>query len=213
VPTVFTIGHSTRTLEELVAILRSHGVTALVDVRTVPRSRRVPQFNAETLAGDLAGSGIEYVLLPALGGLRKPAPDSDNMAWRNASFRGYADYMQTPAFQGGLGQLARIASARPTAIMCAEAVPWRCHRSLIGDALIVRGWRVLDLMSERSAKPHKLTDFAKVDGTRITYPQPGASHSVGKHGSRLTKHGPLGGESEARRTKPEDAPKRKKGRS
>ena len=170
VPTVFTIGHSTRTLEELVAILQSHGVSELVDVRTVPRSRHVPQFNAETLTGDLAGTGIEYISLPALGGLRKAKPDSINTAWRNASFRGYADYMQTPAFRTGLKQLIQIALAKRTAIMCAEAVPWRCHRSLIADALIVRGWRVLDLMSERSSKLHKLTDFAKVEGTRITYP-------------------------------------------
>jgi uncharacterized protein (DUF488 family) len=170
VPTVFTIGHSTRTLAELVAMLQSHDVSELVDVRTVPRSRHVPQFNAETLAGDLARSGIEYVSLPALGGLRKPRPDSINMAWRNASFRGYADYMQTSAFRAGLKQLIQIASAKRTAIMCAEAVPWRCHRSLIADALVIRGWRVLDLMSERSAKLHKLTDFAKVDGMQITYP-------------------------------------------
>ncbi len=178
VPTVFTIGHSTRTLEELVAILQSHDVSKLVDVRTVPRSRHVPQFNAETLPGDLAGSGIEYVSLPTLGGLRKPRPDSINMAWRNASFRGYADYMQTPAFRAGLKQLIQVASAKRTAIMCAEAVPWRCHRSLIADALIVRGWRVLDLMSERSAKLHKLTDFANVEGMRITYPQMAGSQFV-----------------------------------
>ena len=170
VPTVFTIGHSTRTLEELVAILRSHGVSELVDVRTVPRSRHVPQFNAETLAGDLAESGIQYLSLPALGGLRKAKPDSVNTAWRNARFRGYADYMQTPAFGAGLKHLIQIASAQRTVIMCAEAVPWRCHRSLIADALIVRGWRVLDLMSDRSAKIHRLTDFAKVEGTRISYP-------------------------------------------
>jgi uncharacterized protein (DUF488 family) len=170
VSTVFTIGHSTRTLAELVAIFQSHDVSELADVRTVPRSRHVPQFNAETLPSALAASGIEYMSLPALGGLRKASPDSVNSAWRNASFRGHADYMQTAAFRAGLKQLIRIASAKRTAIMCAEAVPWRCHRSLIADALIVRGWRVLDLMSERSAKLHKLTDFAKVDGTRITYP-------------------------------------------
>jgi uncharacterized protein (DUF488 family) len=169
-PTVFTIGHSTRTLQELVAILKSHDVSLLADVRTVPRSRHMPQVNAETLAGDLAAWGIEYVPLRALGGLRKPKPDSINMAWRNASFRGYADYMQTQAFRAGLEQLVQIASAKRTAIMCAEAVPWRCHRSLIADALLIRGWRVFDLMSERSAKLHELTDFAKVEGTHITYP-------------------------------------------
>jgi uncharacterized protein (DUF488 family) len=173
-PTLFTIGHSTRTLEDLVSVLKSHSVAALVDVRTVPRSRRVPQFNGDTLGGDLAKWGIQYVPLPALGGLRKPKPDSSNLAWRNASFRGYADYMQTPAFHTGLEALIRVASAKPTAIMCAEAVPWRCHRSLIGDAMIARGWNVVDLMNERSAKPHELTEFAKVKGTTVTYPeQPG----------------------------------------
>jgi uncharacterized protein (DUF488 family) len=169
-PTLFTIGHSTRSLEELASILQSHGVSTLVDVRTVPRSRHVPQFNAETLGRDLAGWGIEYVPVPALGGLRKPRSDSINLGWRNASFRGYADYMQTPAFRAGLEQLIHIASAKPAAIMCAEAVPWRCHRSLIGDAMVARGWRVIDLMDRNSAGPHKLTDFAKVDGTKVTYP-------------------------------------------
>lgn len=168
--TLFTIGHSTRSLEELVEILKAHGVRALVDVRTVPRSRRVPQFNAETLGRDLAGRQIEYLPLPALGGLRKPRPDSANGAWQNASFRGYADYMQTPAFHAGLEQLIEAASDKPAAIMCAEAVPWRCHRSLIADAMIARGWHVIDLMALRSAKPHKLTSFAKVNGTEVTYP-------------------------------------------
>lgn len=169
-PALFTIGHSTRTLEELVAILNEHGVQALADVRSIPRSRRVPQFNADTLGRDLESSGIEYVPLPALGGLRKAKTDSINMAWHNASFRGYADYMQTPAFAAGLDQLIQIASVKPTAIMCAEAVPWRCHRSLIADAMLARGWRVIDLMGQNSAKPHMLTDFAKVRGTKVTYP-------------------------------------------
>jgi uncharacterized protein (DUF488 family) len=117
--------------------------------------------------------GIEYVPLAELGGLRKAKADSANTAWRNASFRGYADYMQTPAFEAGLERLITIASGGPTAIMCAEAVPWRCHRSLIGDAMIARGWRVVDLMGEESAKPHKLTEFAKVEGTKVTYPGEG----------------------------------------
>lgn len=169
-PTLFTIGHSTRSLDEFISILSAHGVVRVADVRTVPRSRRVPQFNADTLGADLARSGIAYTPLPALGGLRKTSRASVNGAWRNASFRGYADYMQTPAFQAGLEELIQIASAEPTAIMCAEAVPWRCHRSLIGDAMLVRGWEVLDLMSAGSAKPHKLTSFARVNGTAITYP-------------------------------------------
>jgi len=169
-PTLFTIGHSTRSLEELIEILLAHGVAVLADVRTVPRSRRVPQFNAETLGRDLAKAGIEYHPMPALGGLRRTKADSINTAWRNASFRGYADYMQTKAFEAGLKELIKIARAKPTAIMCAEAVPWRCHRSLIADALLVHNWQVIDLMSKTSAKPHKLTPFAKVEGTRITYP-------------------------------------------
>ena len=174
--TLFTIGHSTRSLEEFVAILKAHGICVLADVRTVPRSRHVPQFNTETLGSDLSHTGIEYVHLPLLGGLRKTKPDSTNLAWRNASFRGYADYMQTPAFHEGLDELVRIAATKLTTIMCAEAVPWRCHRSLIADALIARGWQVIDLMSERSAKPHKLTEFAHVEGTRVTYP---AEHKRG----------------------------------
>ena len=169
-PTLFTIGHSTRSLEEFLAILKAHGVCVLADVRTIPRSRHVPQFDAQTLGPDLAQCGMEYVLLPALGGLRKPSDSSTNLAWHNSRFRAYADYMQTPAFQQGLKQLMRIASAKSTAIMCAEAVPWRCHRSLIADALIAQGWQVLDLMSEHAAKPHKLTDFARVSGTHVTYP-------------------------------------------
>lgn len=170
VPTLFTVGHSTRTLEEFVTLLKAHGVAVVADVRTVPRSRYVPQFNVETLGHDLSGEGIEYVHLPSLGGLRKTSPDSTNLAWRNSRFRAYADYMQTPAFQAGLEELIQIASMKPTAIMCAEAVPWRCHRSLIADALIARGWQVIDLMSQRSAKPHKLTEFAQVEGMRVTYP-------------------------------------------
>lgn len=172
-PTLFTIGHSTRSLEEFAAILTAHGVKVVVDVRTVPRSRRVPQFNADTLGESLAPFGIEYRPIRALGGLRKTKADSPNTAWRNLSFRGYADYMQTDAFQAALDELIAIAADRPTVIMCAEAVPWRCHRSLIGDAMLIRGWQVLDLMTERSAKPHKLTPFAKVEGMRITYPGEG----------------------------------------
>ena len=172
-PTLFTIGHSTRTLDELVAILKAFGVATLADVRTVPRSRRVPWFNAETLGADLARFGLAYVPMTELGGLRKAKPDSPNTAWRNASFRGYADYMQTPAFEAGLERLIDTASAAPTAVMCAEAVPWRCHRSLIGDAMIARGWHVVDLMGEKTAKPHNLTEFARVEGNKVTYPGEG----------------------------------------
>lgn len=171
-PKLYTIGHSTRALDEFLAILEAHNIKTLVDVRTVPRSRRVPQFNTENLAESLPRHHIQYLHLPALGGLRKTRPDSINTGWRNDSFRGYADYMQTPAFEEGLKDLISIAKKNPTVIMCAEAVPWRCHRSLIADALLVRGWEVIDLFSQTSAKPHKLTDFAKVDGTHLTYPSP-----------------------------------------
>ena len=169
---LFTIGHSTRTLEEFLTILATHQIKLLVDVRTVPRSRRVPQFNTDNLSEFLPRHHIQYLHLPTLGGLRKTRPDSPNTGWRNQSFRGYADYMQTPNFEEGLDELMKLANKKPTAIMCAEAVPWRCHRSLIADAMLIRGWEVIDLFSETSAKPHKLTDFAKVEGTHLTYPSP-----------------------------------------
>ncbi len=169
-PKLFTIGHSTRTLEEFLAILRAQKTKMLVDVRTVPRSRRVPQFNTENLSKSLPRHHIQYLHLPSLGGLRKTRADSINTGWRNHSFRGYADYMQTPQFESGLNDLIKIAKKTTTVIMCAEAVPWRCHRSLIADAMLVRGWEVIDLFSETSAKSHKLTDFAKVEGTHLTYP-------------------------------------------
>ena len=149
-----------------------------MDVRRFPGSRRVPQFNADALGPELTKQGINYTPLPALGGRRKPRADSINAAWRNASFRGYADYMQTPAFEQSLKQLIEIATKKPTVIMCAEAVPWRCHRSLIADALVARGWQVIDLVNERSTKLHKLPDYAKVQGTQVTYPASGASSDL-----------------------------------
>jgi uncharacterized protein (DUF488 family) len=171
--TVFTIGHSTRAIDEFLRVLRAHGVALVADVRTVPRSRHNPQFNRETLPASLAEAGIGYVHLAALGGLRKPLPDSINAAWKNASFRGYADYMQTPEFAAGLEHLLELARERPTAVMCAEAVPWRCHRSLIGDALTARGVTVEDILSESKRSPHRMTPFARVDGERVTYPPAG----------------------------------------
>ena len=167
---MLTIGHSTRTLEEFAAVLRAHGVEHVVDVRTVPRSRRNPQFNREALPEALAAYGIGYTHLPSLGGLRHPHADSPNTAWRNLSFRGYADYMETPEFAAGLAELLALAGQRQVAIMCAEAVPWRCHRSLIADALLVRGVPVEDILSAARRAPHRLTPFARVEGTRITYP-------------------------------------------
>lgn len=167
---VYTVGHSTRTLDELVAILRAHGILRLVDVRTIPRSRHNPQFNRETLSKSLHNRRLNYRHMKGLGGLRRARPDSINTGWRNASFRGYADYMQTDSFEHALGQLIEMAKKKRTAIMCAEAVPWRCHRSLIADALIARGFEVRDIMSATSAKPHVLKPMARVHDQQVTYP-------------------------------------------
>jgi uncharacterized protein (DUF488 family) len=172
---IYTIGHSTRTIEEFVAILLANGVELLVDVRTIPKSRHNPQFNSDALAESLKSSGIDYVHMAALGGLRHAKKDSVNQGWKNASFRGFADYMQTDEFGEGLLKLIEIAEKRKTAIMCAEAVPWKCHRSLIGDALVVRGITVMDIMSRTSVKPHTITPWVEVKGTMITYPEPKAN--------------------------------------
>jgi uncharacterized protein (DUF488 family) len=167
---MLTIGHSNRTVEDFLSMLRAHGVNLLVDVRTVPRSRYNPQFNIENLPSTLQGAGIEYRHMPELGGLRHARRDSINTGWRNASFRGYADYMQTPAFEAGIVELMRVAEGRRAAIMCAEAVPWRCHRSMIADALTVRGEAVEHILSESKRSPHELTKFARVEGIAVTYP-------------------------------------------
>src|ERR1700686_3602565 len=167
---ILTIGHSTHPAEEFLAILKAHSIEQLVDVRTIPKSRHNPQFNRESLEHLLHGQGIAYVHMPGLGGMRHPRKDSINTAWKNASFRGYADYMQTPQFEQSLRELMEIAAERHTAIMCAEAVPWRCHRSLIGDALTARGIRVEDIMSMNRSQVHSVTPFACVYGHRITYP-------------------------------------------
>jgi uncharacterized protein (DUF488 family) len=167
---VMTIGHSTRTLDEFIGLLQAHAVARVVDVRTIPRSWHNPQFNKDSLPDSLKKAGLSYVHLPRLGGLRHAKPDSINVGWRNASFRGYADYMQTPEFELGLGELIQLATQERVAIMCAEAVPWRCHRSLIADALLVRGIRIEDVMSLTRRTIHTLTPFAKVRGTKITYP-------------------------------------------
>jgi len=167
---IFTIGHSTRPIEDFIALLEAHGVEQLIDIRTIPRSRTNPQFNRDTLPHSLQRAGIAYLHMPALGGLRHARPDSPNTAWRNASFRGFADYMQTPEFAAAAAQLIEIGRGKQTAIMCAEAVPWRCHRSLIADALIARGIPVLHIMGPTQAKPHQVTSFAKVEGTHVRYP-------------------------------------------
>ena len=168
--TVLTIGHSTRAIEEFISMLQAHGVQQLADVRTIPRSRRVPQFNQDALAAKLEAAGIRYVHLKALGGLRHPKKDSINLGWRNASFRGYADYMGTAEFRAALARLLELAQTKRTVIMCAEAVPWRCHRSLIADALLARGVTVEDIFSATRRSPHEMTPFARLAGTQLTYP-------------------------------------------
>ena len=167
---IMTIGHSARTLAEFIRLLQVHGVSRVVDVRTVPRSRHNPQFNKDSLPRELKKAGIGYIHMPGLGGLRHAKRDSINVGWRNASFRGYADYMQTPEFKKALGELIRLADQDRLALMCAESVPWRCHRSLIADALLARGILTEDIMSPTSRTVHALTAFAKVRGGTITYP-------------------------------------------
>ncbi len=168
--TVLTVGHSTRTWKMFLDLLRAHGVKRVVDVRSIPRSRHNPQFSQEILRTKLRAARIGYVHLRRLGGLRHARRDSPNMGWRNTSFRGFADYMQTSEFDAGLQRLLKLARQKRSALMCAEAVPWRCHRSLIGDALVVRGIRVDDIMSEKTSRAHSLTSFARVRKNRVTYP-------------------------------------------
>ena len=169
-PLICTIGHSTHPLEEFVNLLKKNEVTHLLDVRTVPRSRHNPQFNKETLPESLRAVGIKYTHLPGLGGLRHARKDSINEGWRNASFRGYADYMQTQEFVENVHQVIEFAEHDRCALMCAEAVPGRCHRSLIADALVVRGVRVEDIIDNHGRKPHSLTPWAQTDGLKIFYP-------------------------------------------
>jgi uncharacterized protein (DUF488 family) len=167
---IYTIGHSTHSLDVFIAMLLANEITHLLDVRTIPRSRRNPQFNQETAASALRASNIDYRHLPGLGGLRHARKDSINGGWRNASFRGYADYMQTPDFASNIKVVLAMAASGPCALMCAEAVPWRCHRSLIADALVLRGLRVEHIMSIRERKTHVMTPWARTDGLDILYP-------------------------------------------
>ena len=168
---ILTIGHSTRTLDDFIGILRAHGVERLVDIRTIPRSRHNPQFNQETLSERLKESGIDYVLLKQLGGLRHPKADSPNTGWKNSSFRGFADYMQTQAFAKGVDQLIGLPQDGLVVIMCAEVLPWQCHRWLIADALTIRGVQVEHIMTIKKRTKHSLTRWAHVEGTKITYPE------------------------------------------
>ena len=167
---IFTVGHSTLPIEQFITLLHTYGVACVADIRTVPRSRHNPQFNGDALAHALKPENIKYVPLPALGGLRHARKDSANTGWRNKSFRGYADYMQTEPFAEGLAILIQMSRQKRTAIMCAEAVPWRCHRSLVADALNARGIPAVEILSESSYRLHKLTPFAHVEGTHISYP-------------------------------------------
>ncbi len=189
---VLTIGHSTRDLEAFIALLRAHSVSLLVDIRTVPRSRRNPQFNRDSLPEPLAESGIRYRHMPALGGLRKPQPDSPNGAWTNDSFRGFADYMQTPEFADNLEALISVAREERVAIMCAEAVPWRCHRSLIADALLARRVAVEHIVGATRTQTHTFTPWARVEGETVTYPaqpEPDVQGSGSRRSREQGRHG------------------------
>ena len=167
---IFTIGHSTRPIGEFIRLLQSHAVQRILDVRTVPRSRFNPQFDMSRLPGLLLNGGIQYTHVPELGGLRKPRPDSPNAGWRNTSFRGYADYMQTATFKSGLERALELARSERVALMCAEAVPWRCHRSLIADALLARGIEPREITGDGKSRPLTLTSFARVEGEQVVYP-------------------------------------------
>lgn len=171
-PLICTIGHSTHPLGTFIDLLRGNGIARVLDVRTVPRSRHNPQFNRDALPASLEAANISYAHLAGLGGLRHARADSPNTGWHNLSFRGYADYMQSPEFAQNVEQVAELARAERCVLMCAEAVPWRCHRSMIGDALLVRGVRVEDIIGPKGRRPHILTPFAHVEGTQITYPPP-----------------------------------------
>ncbi len=171
-PLICTIGHSNHPIDTFIDLLRRNDVVRVIDVRTIPRSRHNPQFNRDLLPESLSASQISYTYIAGLGGLRHARTDSSNTGWHNLSFRGYADYMQSPEFAENVQLAAEMAKAERCVLMCAEAVPWRCHRSMIGDALLVRGIRVEDIIGPNARKPHILTAFAHVDGTQITYPPP-----------------------------------------
>ncbi len=167
---IMTIGHSTRPIKEFIHLLKAHGVKRVIDVRTLPRSRHNPQFNRSDLSPALHSARLHYTYMAGLGGFRHPRPDSINTGWHNASFRGFADYMQTLEFRNNLDRLINFARLERTAIMCAEAVPWRCHRSLIADALLARGIEVQEITSAIRTRLHTLTPWAKISGTQVTYP-------------------------------------------
>ncbi|HVG55433.1 MAG TPA: DUF488 domain-containing protein [Vicinamibacterales bacterium] len=169
---VFTVGHSTRAIDDFVQLLKAHGIQHVVDVRSIPHSRHNPQFGRDRLSSTLLTFHVHYTHLPGLGGRRRARSDSRNTGWRNAGFRGYADHMETPEFRNSLNTCIALAQMEPTALMCAEAVPWRCHRSLIADALLARGVEVREIVSPRQTKRHTLRPLARIDGHHVTYPAP-----------------------------------------
>jgi uncharacterized protein (DUF488 family) len=179
---IFTVGHSTRSLEEFLTLLHEYRIGCLIDVRTAPKSRRQPHFAKQSLAATLPAQRIAYVHEPALGGWRQPVPGSRNTGWRNKSFQGYADHMASNDFETALGRVIKTAVERCSAIMCAEALWWHCHRMLISDALTVRAWRVLHIGAGRGPDPHRLTSFALVEGGRLTYPAAQGSLPLEKSG-------------------------------
>jgi uncharacterized protein (DUF488 family) len=166
---IFTVGHSNRSIEDFIAILEAHGVERILDVRRYPSSRKWPHFDAAALDRSLAEARIGYAGMPELGGRRRPRPDSPHTAWRDAAFRGYADFMDTPEFASGFARAAALAAERPSALMCAEALPWKCHRSLIADTFLARGWEVSEILSAREARPRRLPEFARTEGERVIY--------------------------------------------
>lgn len=172
VETIWTIGHSTRPIEEFLALLAEYGIQTVADVRSFPGSRKYPQYGKDALAETLSEHGIGYQWFQILGGRRRVAANSPNTAWRNASFRGYADYMSTPEFAQGLTELLELAGRSRTALMCAEAVWWRCHRSMVSDALCVRGIKVLHIMDAKHSAVHPMTSPARIEDGQLTYTLP-----------------------------------------
>ena len=167
--TIWTVGHSNHPLEEFLGILKAHGIEGVIDVRRFPASRKWPHFDAGSLGRSLPEAGIDYSPAPELGGRRKARPDSPHSAWRVEAFRGYADFMDTPEFAAGLARVTGLAGERRSVLMCAEALPWRCHRSLIADALMARDWIALEILSEKESRPRKLPPFARLEGPRVIY--------------------------------------------
>jgi len=166
---LYTVGHSNRSIEDFIGILKAHGILRILDVRRYPTSRKWPHFDAAALEASLAAEGIGYTGMPQLGGRRRPRPDSPHTAWRDPAFRGYADFMDTPEFAAGFARAAALAAETPSALMCAEALPWKCHRSLIADAFLAHGWEVREVLSLREARPRRLPEFARTEGERVIY--------------------------------------------